>query len=163
MTKVAIIASVLLAAIGCAHAQLVVRDGVLADAAGRTLYVFYKDAPGKGNCAGGCLAVSPASNAEAAATAQGNFGLIEIEGARQWTVKGKPLYYFSGDTKAGERNGDGSGGVWHVALRSGTAPVSSNGSAPLNPAYSASDEDDLRPVHALRAFVQAARHGLSTW
>ena len=140
-----------------------VRDGVLAGATGRTVNVFDKDAPGKSNCAGGCLAVWPAFNAKAAATARGDFGPIEIQGAHQWTVKGKPLYYFSGDTKAGERNGDGSGGVWHVVPRSGSALVSSNGSAPLNPAYSASDEDDLRPGHALRAFVQAARHGLSTW
>ena len=138
MKKIAIIASVLLAAIGSAHAQPVVRDGVLADAAGRTLYVFDTDAPGKSNCAGGCLAVWPAFNAKAAATVQGDFGLIEIQGARQWTVKGKPLYYFSGDTKAGERNGDGSGGVWHVVPRSGSAPVSSNGSAPASTAYSAS-------------------------
>ncbi|MFY8042928.1 MAG: hypothetical protein ACOVOD_08365, partial [Rhodoferax sp.] len=38
-----------------AQAQPVVRDGVLADAAGRTVYIFDKDTPGKSNCSGGCL------------------------------------------------------------------------------------------------------------
>ena len=36
----------------------------------------------------------------------------------QWAVKGKPLYYFAGDAKPGERNGDGSGGTWHVVGQS---------------------------------------------
>lgn len=136
MKKISFIASFLLAAIGCAHAQPVVRDGVLADATGRTLYIFDKDEAGKSNCAGGCLVAWPAFVAKPAATAQGDFGLIEANGARQWTVKGKPLYYFSGDTKAGERNGDGSGGVWHVVPGS-AAPVSSNGSAPVTTAHAA--------------------------
>ena len=96
------------------QAQPVVRDGVLADAAGRTLYIFDKDAPNKSNCAGGCLTAWPAFVAKPAAAAQGDFGLIDANGARQWTVKGKPLYYFTGDTNPGERNGEGSGGVWHT-------------------------------------------------
>ena len=52
--------------------------------------------------------------AKAGAAAQGDFGLIDASGAKQWTVGGKPLYYFAGDAKPGDRNGDGSGGVWHV-------------------------------------------------
>ena len=48
------------------------------------------------------------------AAAKGEFGIIEANGARQWTVNGKPLYYFAGDAKPGDRNGDGKGGVWHV-------------------------------------------------
>jgi hypothetical protein len=38
----------------------------------------------------------------------------------QWAFDGRPLYYFAGDAKAGDANGDGSGGVWHV-VRPGAA------------------------------------------
>jgi predicted lipoprotein with Yx(FWY)xxD motif len=95
-------------------AQPVVRDGALADAAGRTVYIFDRDAPNKSNCAGGCLAAWPAFVAKPGATATGSFGLIDATGGKQWTVNGKPLYYFAGDAKPGDRNGDGSGGVWHI-------------------------------------------------
>nr|WP_315490258.1 hypothetical protein [uncultured Rhodoferax sp.] len=98
-----------------AHAQPVARDGLLADAAGRTLYTFDKDSAGKSNCSGGCLAAWPVFAAKAGAKAQGDFGLIDAAGGQQqWTIKGKPLYYFAGDAQPGERNGDGSGGTWHV-------------------------------------------------
>lgn len=99
---------------GAVQAQPVMRDGVLTDAAGRTVYTFDKDEANKSNCSGGCLALWPAFVAKPEAVAKGEFGLIDANGARQWTVNGKPLYYFAGDAKPGERNGDGKGGVWHV-------------------------------------------------
>ncbi len=99
---------------GAVQAQPVMRDGALADATGRTVYTYDKDEAGKSNCSGGCLAQWPAFIAKPDAVAKGEFGLIDANGARQWTVNGKPLYYFAGDAKAGERNGDGKGGVWHV-------------------------------------------------
>lgn len=99
---------------GAAHAQPVMRDGVLVDAAGRTVYTFDKDEMGKSNCSGGCLTLWPAFVAKPDAAVKGDFGLIETNGVRQWTVKGKPLYYYAADAKPGERNGDGKGGVWHV-------------------------------------------------
>ena len=95
-----------------AQAQPVMRDGVLADPAGRTLYTFDKDAPGKSNCTGGCLAAWPAFVAKPEAQAQGEFGLVAD--TRQWTMNGKPLYYYVGDAKPGDRTGDGQGGVWHA-------------------------------------------------
>lgn len=99
---------------GAVQAQPVMRDGALTDATGRTVYTFDKDEAGKSNCSGGCLTLWPAFTAKPDAVAKGEFGLIDANGVRQWTVNGKPLYYFAGDTKAGERNGDGKGGVWHV-------------------------------------------------
>jgi len=115
---------------GAAHAQPVMRDGVLADAAGRTVYTFDKDEMGKSNCSGGCLTLWPAFVAKPEAVAKGDFGVIEANGVRQWTVKGKPLYYYAADAKPGDRNGDGKGGVWHVvtdkATTAATAPSSSN-------------------------------------
>ncbi|MBX3610451.1 MAG: hypothetical protein KF871_11205 [Hydrogenophaga sp.] len=107
-----------------AQAQPVMHNGVLADKTGRTLYIFDKDAPNKSNCSGGCLAAWPAFTAKADAAATGEFGLISD--TRQWTVNGKPLYYFAGDTKPGERNGDGSGGVWHVISSKPLVPSSFN-------------------------------------
>jgi len=97
---------------GAAQAQPVMRDGVLADAAGRTVYTFDKDEPGKSNCTGGCLGAWPAFTAKPEAVAKGEFGLIVD--SRQWTMNGKPLYYYAGDAKPGDRNGDGQGGVWHA-------------------------------------------------
>ena len=115
MNKQTLLAATLLALFSVgAQAQPVVKNGVLADAAGRTVYIFDKDTPNKSNCSGGCLVAWPAFVAKAGATAQGDFGLIDANGAKQWTVGGKPLYYFAGDAKPGDRNGDGSGGVWHV-------------------------------------------------
>lgn len=121
MTKSTLLAAAVLALLTSAvQAQPVVRDGVLADAAGRTVYTFDKDEANKSNCAGGCLVAWPAFVAKPGAVAQGDFGLIDANGAKQWTVKGKPLYYFAGDAKPGDRNGDGSGGVWRI-VSSGAA------------------------------------------
>ena len=116
MKKSPILAALVLSvfAAGAVQAQPVMRDGALTDAAGRTVYTFDKDEAGKSNCSGGCLTLWPAFTAKPDAVAKGEFGLIDANGARQWTVNGKPLYYFAGDAKAGERNGDGKGGVWHV-------------------------------------------------
>ena len=33
---------------------------------------------------------------------------------RQSTYDGKPLYFYSGDKKKGDKTGDGIGGVWHI-------------------------------------------------
>ncbi|HCX81214.1 MAG: hypothetical protein A3E00_09465 [Curvibacter sp. RIFCSPHIGHO2_12_FULL_63_18] len=114
MTKHIISLALLTLLTAAVQAQPVVRDGVLADAAGRTVYIFDKDTPGKSNCSGGCLTAWPAFVAKDGATPVGDFTLIDANGAKQWAVKGKPLYYFVGDTKPGDRNGEGSGGVWHT-------------------------------------------------
>jgi predicted lipoprotein with Yx(FWY)xxD motif len=114
MKKTFISAALLALTVATAYAQPVMRDGVLADAAGRTVYTFDKDVPGKSNCSGGCLAAWPAFMAKEGASAKGDFTLIDAAGGKQWTVKGMPLYYFAGDSKPGERNGEGSGGVWHT-------------------------------------------------
>lgn len=107
-------AALAMLAAAAVQAQPVMRDGVLADAAGRTVYIFDKDTVGKSNCSGSCLVQWPAFVAKPGALAKGEFGLIDAQGARQWTVNGKPLYYFAGDSKPGDRNGNGRGGVWHV-------------------------------------------------
>ncbi|MDF3823347.1 hypothetical protein P3G55_25930, partial [Leptospira sp. 96542] len=55
----AAVCAIAVAFTGVAQAQLVVRDGVLTGAGGRTVYTFDKDQPGTRNCSGGCLAVWP--------------------------------------------------------------------------------------------------------
>ncbi len=115
MKKQTILAAALLTVLHFGvQAQPVVRDGAVTDAAGRTVYTFDKDAPNKSNCSGGCLSVWPAFVAKPEATATGVFGLIDAAGGKQWTVNGKPLYYFAGDVKPGDRNGNGQGGTWHI-------------------------------------------------
>lgn len=120
--------------VGAAQAQPVMRDGALADAAGRTVYTFDKDEMNKSNCVGGCLVAWPAFVAKPEATAKGEFGIIDAHGARQWTVNGKPLYYFAGDAKPGERSGDGKGGTWHVVAAKQEGKTA-NSAAPA-PSYS---------------------------
>ena len=95
-----------------------ISNGVMASKEGKTLYTFDKDAAGKSNCNGGCAAAWPPFMVANAALAGGDFSIVKRDdGASQWAFKGKPLYFFAGDAKAGDVNGDKQGGVWHV-LRS---------------------------------------------
>jgi predicted lipoprotein with Yx(FWY)xxD motif len=99
-----------------AHAQPTVTDGVVTDPAGRTLYVFDKDGPEASHCSGPCLQAWPAYTAEptAGASVAPQATRFEHDGIKHWAWKGRPLYYFVGDAKPGDRAGDGSGGVWHI-------------------------------------------------
>lgn len=111
-----------------AQAQPVVQGGVLTDPAGRTLYVFDKDQPGKSNCQGGCAQNWPAYVAEPAAGSEPprQASRFEHDGVQQWAWNGNPLYYFAGDAKPGDRNGDGKGGMWHVVKPAATAPTNTS-------------------------------------
>jgi predicted lipoprotein with Yx(FWY)xxD motif len=123
-----------------------VGSGVV-DQSGRTTYTFDRDTAGSGTaaCLGGCAAVWPPLTATGTPTAgpgiAGSVGVItRADGKRQVTLNGRPLYEFSGDHAAGDANGDGFGGVWHIARASGTtaatvAPGST--SAPTAPPASA--------------------------
>ena len=92
-----------------------VANGMLASKEGKTLYTFDKDAAGKSNCNGGCAAAWPPFIVANPALVGGDFSIVKRDdGAAQWAYKGKPLYFFAGDAKAGDVNGDNQGGVWHV-------------------------------------------------
>ena len=94
-----------------------IANGMVVDDEGMTLYTFDKDTtPGKSACTGGCVAKWPAALADAYDQPSGQWGLIAAaDGKHQWTYEGHPLYRFAGDKMAGDKNGDGFAGVWHVA------------------------------------------------
>jgi predicted lipoprotein with Yx(FWY)xxD motif len=92
----------------------------LVDEKGMTLYIFKKDSPGKSVCSGPCLEKWPVFLAENLQVRCGmrakNFTTItRDDGRKQTTYKGMPLYYFSGDAKPGDANGQGLNDVWFVA------------------------------------------------
>ena len=88
----------------------------LVDGKGMTLYVFDRDTTGKSNCNGQCATNWPPLAAAADAKAAGDWSIVTREdGSKQWAYKGKPLYAFAKDTKAGDATGDGVNNVWHIA------------------------------------------------
>ena len=97
-------------------APAVSNNGVLATPAGATLYTFDKDAPGKSNCNGQCAVNWPPLKAESGAAASGSWSTVRRDdGAEQWAYKGKPLYTWVKDQKAGDTTGEAVNKTWHVA------------------------------------------------
>jgi predicted lipoprotein with Yx(FWY)xxD motif len=101
---------------------------VLVNAEGRTLYWFAKDTSTKSRCNGSCATYWPPVLGKATATAATSlphgFGTIKrTDGKAQVTYDGHPLYTYSGDTAAGQLNGNGlnaSGGLWWAITPSGS-------------------------------------------
>lgn len=99
-------------------------DGRLTDPAGRVLYTFDRDSTAVSACKDECAVQWPPFSALPASSALPAFPLLRRDdGTLQWAHRGKPLYYFVGDVKPGQANGDGLGGTWHVArTRPAAAP-----------------------------------------
>ena len=94
-----------------------VSDGALTGANGMTLYTFDKDTAGSGKsvCNGPCATNWPPLMGKQAPSG-GNYSVIQRDdGSSQIAYKGKPLYYWVKDGKAGDTTGDGVMGVWHTA------------------------------------------------
>lgn len=95
----------------------------LTDQDGRTVYVFTKDTTSTSICNGGCAQAWPPLEGVGAAGAGVVASLIGVgsrqDGSKQVTYKGMLLYYWSGDTKAGDINGQNIQGVWFVISPSG--------------------------------------------
>jgi len=89
----------------------------LTDARGMSLYTFDKDSDGKSACNGPCATNWPVLKAEASDQPGDNYTVItRDDGSKQWAYKGKPLYTFAKDQKAGDITGDGFlNGAWHLA------------------------------------------------
>ncbi|MFI8438863.1 hypothetical protein ACIGJO_35060 [Streptomyces sp. NPDC079020] len=111
----------------------------LVDGDGRTLYLFEADTSTKSTCTGTCAAAWPpvTVTAEPVAGKGAKADLLGTtargDGTKEVTYNGHPLYYFGGDTKAGDTNGQGStafGAAWYVLDPSGdriTGPASPSG------------------------------------
>jgi predicted lipoprotein with Yx(FWY)xxD motif len=115
---------------------------VLVDGHGRTVYVFANDKTNKSTCNGACAGDWPpvAAPSPLPASGSGVSGAIgattRSDGKRQLTVAGHPLYIFSGDSAAGQTNGQGltlNGGLWTVVSPAG-APEQHPAGAPSAPA-----------------------------
>ena len=94
-------------------------DLVLVDAQGMSLYIFTPDKPDLSTCTGGCIKAWPAATLTPEEVekvkASKTFGVItRADGQLQLTVDHRPLYYYVGDEKAGDRTGQGVGGVWFL-------------------------------------------------
>jgi predicted lipoprotein with Yx(FWY)xxD motif len=103
---------------------------VLVDGSGRTLYLFEKDQPNQSACAGACVAawpVDPTSGAPKAGSGvkASLLGTIKRgDGSTQVTYNQHPLYYFSGDSGAGQQHGQGVdafGAAWFAVTPTGGA------------------------------------------
>jgi predicted lipoprotein with Yx(FWY)xxD motif len=116
---------------------------IVTDGQGRTLYQFAKDTGMQSNCSGACAHFWPPFTASSKpATSSGvPTGAVKLvkraDGAKQVTLNGHPLYYFSGDKSAGQTTGQGLndfGGKWSTLGPSGAkvtaAPKSSGGGSP---------------------------------
>ena len=99
---------------------------LLAGANGRTLYGLTEDAAGTPTCVGGCAAAWPPVIVDdsldvSTLPSTASFSIVDRpDGSKQLKAGKWPLYYFSGDTAAGEANGQGSGGVWFVVAPNAT-------------------------------------------
>ena len=96
---------------------------ILVDGTGKTLYMFTKDTPNTSNCAGQCLAAWPALLGKPTAGSGvdgaklGSFA--RPDGSTQASYNGWPLYYWKGDSKAGDTTGQKVNDVWFVLDRDG--------------------------------------------
>jgi predicted lipoprotein with Yx(FWY)xxD motif len=107
---------------GCASDRVVapaeMRGGVMTDwYSHKTLYTFDKDStnPTRSACNAECAVKWPPFRPSEADRSRGDYTIFKRDdGSSQWAYMGKPLYFFVGDQKTGDKTGEGVGGVWHV-------------------------------------------------
>lgn len=94
---------------------------ILVASNGMTLYSYTNDTENVSNCSGNCAVNWPPYKPTvdeplvAGAGITGQLGTItRADGSTQFTYKGMPLYFWKGDTKPGDTNGQNVGGVWFV-------------------------------------------------
>jgi len=109
-----------------------------ANAVTATLYLFAKDTGPGSTCEGSCASywppvpVSGAPHAAGGAAAAALGVITGSGGSRQLSYAGHPLYYFVGDTKAGQTRGQGLdqfGAKWFVLNSTGAAVVNAPSTA----------------------------------
>lgn len=110
---------------------------ILDNSQGRTLYYRTTDTTSASTCTGGCASAWPplltTGSPVAAASLPGRLNSLRDANGTQVTYNGHLLYTYSGDSKPGDTNGEGIGGVWFVAIPSLamlTAPVGTPAGTP---------------------------------
>ena len=94
---------------------------ILTDSKGFTLYYFKPDTSTTSNCTGGCagtwppLLVTGSSKPTSTGTLPGKLTALADGNGTQVQYNGHFLYTYSGDTAAGQTNGEGLAGKWFVA------------------------------------------------
>jgi predicted lipoprotein with Yx(FWY)xxD motif len=113
---------------------------ILVDGQGRTVYVFDPDKDGKIACVDACASAWPPVVLEAGASLPTTGALAadlstvaRPDGAKQVAYKGRPVYRFAADAKAGDTSGDGKGGVWHVVKLGDTGAATATTVARVSP------------------------------
>lgn len=117
----------------------------LTGASGRALYIWMADSKDKSSCSGGCAKAWPPLTASSMPKLTGGANVADVtlisrsDGTKQVAYKGRPLYYYAGDTGPGMTNGQGSdqfGAKWWLISPAGSqvggssrAAASSSGSS----------------------------------
>jgi len=108
---------------------------------GRAVYLWAKDGMNMSACSGACAAAWPPVPATGKLTAAGGAKASDLgtitrsDGTKQVTYDGHPLYYFVGDSAAGQANGQGSdnfGAKWWLVASSGAKITASDTAAAAN-------------------------------
>lgn len=80
------------------------------------LYTFENDTTGSSACNGGCASAwPPLLLSDADAPVEPFSSIRRNDGSDQWTINGKPLYFFAGDSDASDQMGEGNTDTWYVA------------------------------------------------
>jgi predicted lipoprotein with Yx(FWY)xxD motif len=94
------------------------RSSLLTAPNGMTLYVFDQDKVGTSSCYGSCAEKWPAYIAKPDHKLMRDWTVYRrTDGRTQMLYGGQPVYFFVGDTKIGDRNGQGVDGVWRVVRK----------------------------------------------
>ena len=112
-----LLAAVLLTAAAQVCAQsgpIKVEKGMLVGDKGMTVYTFDKDTAGKSVCNGSCATNWPPVMVGDAKLSGDYSSVTRDDGKAMVAYKGKPLYYWVKDAKAGDVTGDNVNGVWHI-------------------------------------------------
>jgi predicted lipoprotein with Yx(FWY)xxD motif len=119
----------------------------LTDGSGRTVYLWVKDGMNSSACSGACASLWPPVTTSGSTTASGSAKSSDLstitrsDGTKQVTYNGHPLYYYAGDSGAGQTNGQGTdsfGAKWWLVAPAGTSITTTGaGTAPSAPASSA--------------------------
>lgn len=104
------------------------------------------DTSSSSTCSGACAAAWPPVTTKGAPTASGKAVASKLgttkrsDGTEQVTYSGHPLYYYAGDSKAGQTTGqgnDGFGAKWWLVAPSGSA-ITGSGASTTSSAAAAS-------------------------